>query len=101
MEQVEVFKALANESRLKILQWMKEPGKHFGGNCPTGGDRGRKVCVGEIQAKLGLSQSTASQYLAILEQAGLVQARREGPWTFYERNEAALQELSQFLKQDL
>jgi DNA-binding transcriptional ArsR family regulator len=101
MEQVEIFKALANESRLKILQWMKEPGKHFGGNCPTGADRGRKVCVGEIQAKLGLSQSTASQYLAILEQAGLVKARREGQWTFYERNEAALQEISQFLKQDL
>ncbi|MGH8402274.1 MAG: hypothetical protein ACRESO_02545, partial [Gammaproteobacteria bacterium] len=35
MKQVEVFRALANESRLKILQWMKEPDKHFG-DCPTG-----------------------------------------------------------------
>ncbi|HET7649096.1 MAG TPA: metalloregulator ArsR/SmtB family transcription factor [Gammaproteobacteria bacterium] len=100
MEQVEVFKALANESRLKILKWMKEPDKHFG-DCPTGGVRGRRVCVGEIQAKLGLSQSTASQYLAILEQAGLVTARREGQWTFYERNEAALQEVGRFLNQEL
>ncbi|MGH8377619.1 MAG: ArsR/SmtB family transcription factor [Gammaproteobacteria bacterium] len=100
MKQVEVFRALANESRLKILQWMKEPDKHFG-DCPTGGARGRKVCVGEIQAKLGLSQSTASQYLAILEQAGLVVARREGQWTFYERNEAALRQAGDFLKKDL
>ncbi|HEX6550695.1 MAG TPA: metalloregulator ArsR/SmtB family transcription factor [Gammaproteobacteria bacterium] len=101
MEQVEVFKALANESRLKILSWMKEPNKHFGTGCPSGGDRGRRVCVGEIQAKLGLSQSTASQYLAILEQAGLVRARREGQWTYYERNEEAIQELGRFLNQDL
>ncbi|MGA9856051.1 MAG: metalloregulator ArsR/SmtB family transcription factor [Gammaproteobacteria bacterium] len=100
MEQVEVFKALANESRLKILQWMKEPDKHFG-ECPSGSARGRKVCVGEIQAKLGLSQSTASQYLATLEQAGLVVARREGQWTFYERNEQALKALGDFLKTDL
>jgi len=97
---VEVFKALANESRLKILQWMKEPGKHFG-ECPSGSARGRKVCVGEIQAKLGLSQSTASQYLATLEQAGLVVARREGQWTFYERNEQALKELGDFLQKEL
>ncbi|HET7922368.1 MAG TPA: metalloregulator ArsR/SmtB family transcription factor [Gammaproteobacteria bacterium] len=100
MEQVEVFKALANESRLKILQWMREPDKHFG-DCPTGGARGRRVCVGEIQSKLGLSQSTASQYLAILEQAGLVRARREGQWTFYERNEDAIQAVSQYVKQAL
>ncbi|MHB8424529.1 MAG: ArsR/SmtB family transcription factor [Gammaproteobacteria bacterium] len=100
MEQVEVFKALANESRLKILQWMKDPDRHFG-PCPTGGSRGRKVCVGEIQAKLGLSQSTASQYLATLEQAGLVVAKRQGQWTFYERNEEALKELGKFLKEEI
>ena len=100
MEQVEVFKALANESRLKILQWMKEPDKHFG-ECPTGGPRGRKVCVTEIQSKLGLSQSTASQYLAILQDVGLVVARRESQWTFYERNEEALKALGDFLMKEL
>ena len=25
----DIFKALSNESRLKILQWLKEPSKHF------------------------------------------------------------------------
>lgn len=100
MEQVALFKALANESRVKILQWMKDPDRHFG-PCPTGGSRGRKVCVGEIQSKLGLSQSTTSQYLAILEQAGLVIARRQGQWTFYERNEEALKGLGKFLNEEI
>jgi ArsR family transcriptional regulator len=100
MDQVLVFKALANKSRLKILQWMKDPQKHFGAS-PSGGPRGRLVCVGEIQEKLGLSQSTASHYLALLMQAGLIIPRREGQWTFYERNEEALKELSKFLKDDI
>lgn len=100
MDQVLVFKALANKSRLEILQWMKHPQQHFG-PCPTGGPRGKLVCVGEIQEKLGLSQSTASHYLAILMKAGLVIPRREGQWTFYERNEEALKEVGKFLKEEI
>ena len=100
MDQVLVVKALANKSRLKILQWMREPDKHFGA-CPTGGPRGKLVCVGEIQEKLGLSQSTASHYLTLLMQAGLVLPRRQGQWTFYERNEEALKELGTFLKEEI
>lgn len=100
MKHVEVFKALANESRLKILQWLKDPKEHFG-NPASGGVRGRKVCVSVIQSKLGLSQSTASQYLAILEQAGLVTATRDGQWTFYERSEEALKEIDNFLEKEL
>jgi ArsR family transcriptional regulator len=101
MDQVLIFKALANKSRLQILQWMKNPQQHFGGACPSGGPRGKLVCVGEIQEKLGLSQSTASHYLAMLMKAGLVSPRREGQWTLYERNEDALKELSKFLKEDI
>jgi DNA-binding transcriptional ArsR family regulator len=99
--QVLVFKALANESRLKILQWMKDPEKHFGCDRPTGDSRGKLVCVGEIQKKLGLSQSTASHYLSLLMQAGLVVPRREGQWTFYERNEEKLKEVGKFLKEEI
>ena len=101
MDQVVVFKALANKSRLQILQWMKNPQQHFGGSCPGGGPRGKLVCVGEIQEKLGLSQSTASHYLAMLMKAGLVTPRREGQFTYYERNEDALKDLSKFLKEDI
>jgi ArsR family transcriptional regulator len=98
MDQVLIFKALANKSRLQILQWMKDPDKHFGAT-PNGKPRGRLVCVGEIQEKLGLSQSTASHYLSLLMQAGLVVPRREGQWTFYERNEEALKDIGKYLKE--
>jgi len=101
MDQVLVFKALANKSRLQILHWMKNPQQHFGGSCPGGGPRGKLVCVGEIQEKLGLSQSTASHYLAMLMKAGLVVPRREGQFTYYERNEDALKEVGKFLKEEI
>jgi ArsR family transcriptional regulator len=103
MNQVTVFKALGNESRLSILQWLKEPERYFGPaaveKCPHRFDKG--VSVGAIQEKLGLCQSTASHYLALLEQAGLVVASRCGQWTYYRRNEAALRSLSDYLRKEL
>lgn len=101
MDQVTIFKALGNESRLNILKWLKDPERYFGpsGECKQRLARG--VCVGAIHEKLGLCQSTTSHYLALLEQAGLVTARRCGQWTYYERNESALSELSGFLQREL
>ncbi|MDE2195761.1 MAG: helix-turn-helix transcriptional regulator [Gammaproteobacteria bacterium] len=104
MNQVEIFKALANESRLQILQWLKDPQRHFapGAGEPCMQSMGIKgACVGTIQKKLGLSQSTVSHYLAILEQAELVVAKRQGQWTYYERNEETLKALGRFLKEDI
>jgi ArsR family transcriptional regulator len=100
MNEVAVFKALANESRLKILRLMREPDKHFG-PAPNGQCRSGQVCVGEIQKKLGLSQSTASQYLAQLQQAGLIEAQRCCQWTFYVRNEKTLRRVGAFLQREL
>lgn len=100
MDEVAIFKALANESRLNILHWMRDPDKHFG-PAPNGQCRENRVCVGEIQKKLGLSQSTASQYLAQLQQAGLIEARRCGQWTFYVRNEAVLRKVADLLQKKL
>jgi len=48
------------------------------------------VCVGYIQEKSGLSQSTISTYMSALRSAGLVVSERHGQWTFYRRNEAAI-----------
>jgi ArsR family transcriptional regulator len=93
MDLVKIYKALSNETRLQILQWLKEPKKHF--SFP-GCDMGKEnvdmnkvgVCVGLIQYKTGLSQSTVSHFLATLQQAGLVTATRLGQWTYYKREEA-------------
>lgn len=99
MDQVEIFKALANKTRLQILNWLKEPDKHFPehkNNCETNG-----VCVGLIQEKAGLTQSTISEYLSVLQRAGLVTATRVGQWTYYKRNEIAFESLSNLIASEL
>ncbi len=86
-----VLKALSNEKRLKILQWLKEPKKNFASShCDVAKDG---VCVGLIEEKIGLSQSTVSQYLMLLQQAGLITTERRGQWTYCKRNEKAIKEL--------
>jgi ArsR family transcriptional regulator len=83
----DVLKALANPVRRKILNQMKEPEKNFPGQ-----DHPYEfgVCAGRIDDACGLSQSTISAHLAVLQHAGLLQAKRVGQWVFYRRNEAAI-----------
>lgn len=96
MDQVEIFKALSNKTRLQILAWLKEPELNFPGQLEhTSFQDG--VCVGQIQQKSGLTQSTVSEYLALLQRAGLVESKRKGQWTYYKRNEAAFEKLSQLI----
>jgi ArsR family transcriptional regulator len=88
-DELEIIKALANENRLLILRWLKHPEQHFPPHKEVEGfDNG--VCVAFIQAKLNLSQAATSQYLSILQKAGLLIATRIGKWTYYRRNEEAL-----------
>jgi len=84
MNSLTVLKALANEKRLKILEWLKDPGQHFSSShCDVTKDG---VCVGLIEQKIGLSQSTVSQYLLQLQQAGLIIMERKGQWTYCKLN---------------
>jgi DNA-binding transcriptional ArsR family regulator len=100
MDPILIFKALSNETRLKILEWLKEPAKHF--PAQEGGDSNKiGVCVSHIQEKAGLSQSTVSQYLLLLHRAGLLQANRYGQWTYYKRKEETIQELADYMKDGL
>jgi DNA-binding transcriptional ArsR family regulator len=81
-----MIKALANERRLQILTWLKQPRAHFPPQ--VDGDLVRDgVCGLFIAEKLGVSQATASEHLRILTQAGLVRAKRIRQWTFYKRDE--------------
>ncbi len=100
MDPILIFKALSNETRLQILHWLKEPEKYFPSQ--EGGDSKKiGVCVSHIQEKAGLSQSTVSQYLLMLQRAGLLEVNRYGQWTYYKRNEAALQQLSAYIRNQL
>lgn len=106
MNAIKIFKALANDSRLQVLYWLKDPKAHFTNkNCdlnkPLHDMDDVGVCVGLIQQKLGLSQSTVSQYLSILQDAGLIKATRIGQWTYYQRNEKAITAFTKALQQDL
>lgn len=95
-----IFKALSNNTRLQILRWLKKPEKHFPMHDTADVSR-IGVCVKHIQRKAGLSQSTVSQYLAILQKAGLVSITRVGQWTYYKRNEKNVASLAEYLKHDL
>ncbi|WP_217556184.1 helix-turn-helix transcriptional regulator [Paenibacillus sp. GbtcB18] len=99
MEQIEIFKALSNEARLQILEWLKNPAVYFS---PQEGIDLEEigVCVSQITEKLGMNQSTASQYLAILQRAGLITATRIGKWTYYRRNEDAINQVGLSLKKE-
>lgn len=96
MDQVEVFKALSNKTRLQILDWLKQPEANFPEQVDLGFAQG--VCVGQIQKKAGLTQSTVSEYLSTLQRAGLVESTRIGQWTYYRRNEKAFEALSDIVK---
>ncbi len=104
MDHIEVFKALSNETRLNIMRWLKEPQKNF----PPQGDKlGESVdlrggvCVSSIQEKAGISQSTVSSYLDMLQRCGLLTSERHGKWTYYRRNEAVIQELGEWVRDGL
>jgi len=86
---IAALKAMANVRRLLILEWLKEPRRHF--RAQLEGDLvGDGVCGVLIAEKLGVSQPTVSEHMRILSQAGLVESKRIKQWTFYRRNEARL-----------
>lgn len=97
----EVFKALSNPTRLIIMQWLKEPKKHFDVSEQLVDADEEGVCVSIIQAKTELSQSTVSIYLAALQRVKLVSSKRIGPWTYYKRNDDKVQEFLRILDQQL
>ena len=86
------MRAVANERRLLILDWLKDPVAHFPPQ--RDGDLMRDgVCGVLIAQKLGVSQPTVSEHLRVLAQAGLLRAKRIKQWTFYQRNEEQIRAL--------
>src|SRR5215831_12428400 len=87
-----VFRALASDRRLLILEWLKRPRAHF--RPQVDGDLVKDgVCGVLIAEKLGVSQPTASEHLRILADAGLIRGKRIKQWTFYKRDEVRIKEI--------
>jgi len=64
---IRVMKALSDPSRVRVLKLLEE----------------NELCVCEIQSLLGLAQSTVSKHMKLLEDAGLVERKRQGTWIIY------------------
>lgn len=62
-----ITKALADESRLRSIGLLD----------------GRELCLCQIVEVLGLAPSTVSKHMSILQQARLVESRKEGRWTYF------------------
>lgn len=102
---VNVFKALSNQTRLDILKWLKNPEEEI---TSVSGEKVRfmmtergGICVQDLVKKAGLAQSTVSSYLSMMEKCELLVSERHGKWTYYRRNEAGIQSLSQQIKEEL
>ncbi len=82
---LKVLKALSNEKRLLIMEWICSPRDHFppqrDGDLVEDG-----VCVGFITEKIGLSQPTVTSHMKVLETAGLVTGKSIKNWVFYKPN---------------
>ena len=91
-----VLKALANERRLEILNWLRDPRAHFPPQ--SDGDLVKDgVCSLFIAAKLGVTAPTASEHLRILTHAGLIRGKRIKKWTFYKRNDTAIEKMKRHI----
>jgi ArsR family transcriptional regulator len=89
MDAAVVLKALANERRLQILEWLKNPRVHF--QPQVDGDLVEDgVCGVLIAEKLGISAPTLSEHMRVLVTSGLVRSKRIKGWTMYKRNEEAI-----------
>ena len=62
-----ITKALSDEGRVRVLMFLREG----------------ELCVCEIVEMLGLAPSTVSKHLAILQQAELIDSRKDGRWIYY------------------
>src|SRR5262245_4313551 len=90
------LRALANERRLQILEWLRDPRAHFPPQ--VDGDLVRDgVCAAFLADKLGVSQPALSDHMKVLVATGLVQAKRIKQWTFYKRDEERIDQVKKTL----
>lgn len=99
MDQDLIFKALANPTRRQILQWLKTPEQFFPIEECNGFSHG--VCAGQIEYLGKVSQSTMSNHLSILQQAGLIRVEKHGQWSYFSRNEEIIQQYIAHLQDSL
>lgn len=81
MEVIEIFKVLADESRLRIFNIL----------------RVKKLCVCDIESILDLPQANVSRHLARMKNAGMIKSEKKSQWVYVWVDEECLEKYS-FLK---
>jgi len=82
MEAVELFKALSDETRFKLLQLLLTS----------------DLCVGALAYQLKISEAAVSQHLKQLRKVGLVKGEKRGYWTHYMVEKNRLSEFGKILE---
>lgn len=79
---IDIFKALSEESRLRIVALLLE----------------REMCVCEIEVCLKMTQSNASRHLSVLKRCGILESYKSAQWTNFRINESFKKEHSELWK---
>ncbi len=85
---VDIFKALSEESRLRILSLLMD----------------NEMCVCEIESSLKMTQSNVSRHLTALKQSGILENYKKAQWTYYKVNPRFImdnKELWEYLKRNI
>ena len=73
---VEIFKALSDENRARILSLLLN----------------KELCVCEIETILDMTQSNVSRHLSKLKEAGIVSIRKDSQWIYYRISESFIED---------
>ena len=91
---VETLKALADPTRLRVLELLKSRGRSC---CDLISRNEPGLCACDIESAVGLSQAAVSHHMGLLRRAGLVNAEKRGRWIYYSRNEPAIAGLADLI----
>ncbi|MCK9575630.1 MAG: metalloregulator ArsR/SmtB family transcription factor [Clostridia bacterium] len=84
-EQAHLFKVLSDETRLKIVDLLKQ----------------RTLCACKILEKFNITQPTLSYHMNLLEDSGLVFKEKNGIWNNYTLNMKKLSELQNYFSKNI
>jgi ArsR family transcriptional regulator len=99
MNVVAICNALGNKTRYQLVTALKS--KAIGTCCEKIEYYENGVSVGDVVKLTGLAQSTVSQHLAVLEDAGLVSKEKREQWSCYFLNTEVIEEFLKEIKHDL
>ena len=81
LDNAKIFRAFCDETRLMVLELLQS-----GEKC---------ACI--LLEKVMVGQSTLSHHMKILVESGIVNARKEGKWTYYSISEEGSKNATQIL----